>query len=88
MKRKYIPFHHILEEIGNTLSSLRVKKGYDTVKSFAQTYKLPPIQYWRIEKGKANITLRSLQRLVAIHGLGLEDFFCMLKDHLHPTKHR
>jgi hypothetical protein len=33
------------------------------------------VQYWRIEKGKSNLTLRSLYNLLEIHGIDLKDFF-------------
>jgi transcriptional regulator with XRE-family HTH domain len=65
-----------LEHIGSKLSDLRIKKGYNTIKEFAEDYKLPLIQYWKIEKGKSNITLKSLTSLLAIHQLTIEDFFC------------
>jgi hypothetical protein len=67
-----------LKQIGAGLSELRKKKGYDTIRDFAKAYKLPEIQYWRIENGKTNLTLKSLTRLLKIHKLTLEDFFCRL----------
>jgi transcriptional regulator with XRE-family HTH domain len=70
----------VLNRIGLALSELRIRKGYDNIKEFARAYNLPLIQYWRIEKGKANVTINSLIKLLAIHQLGLEDFFCWLKD--------
>lgn len=73
-------FKNILAHVGNQLADLRVKKGYPTIKSFAQKYDLPEIQYWRIERGKANITLKSLSRILNIHRLSLHDFFCMLNE--------
>jgi transcriptional regulator with XRE-family HTH domain len=66
----------VLEEVGQKLSDLRKKKGYTTLKEFAMDYKLPLIQYWRIEKGKTNFTLRTLLGLLAIHKLSLDKFFC------------
>ena len=66
----------VLEQIGTKLRDLREKKGYDSIKEFANDYDLPMIQYWRIEKGKANLTLKSLNKLLAIHSLSMEDFFC------------
>jgi transcriptional regulator with XRE-family HTH domain len=66
----------ILEQIGIKLRQLREEKGYDSIKEFALDHDLPMIQYWRIEKGKANLTLKSLYRLLAIHSLSVEDFFC------------
>lgn len=60
------------------LSSLRQMKGYTTVKEFANRYKLPEIQYWRIERGKANLTLKSLERILDIHKISVQDFFCIM----------
>jgi hypothetical protein len=72
-------FKHLLEKIGNSLSELRVSKGYTSLKDFADKHDLPLIQYWRMEKGKANLTLKSLARIVSIHSLTLQDFFCELE---------
>jgi hypothetical protein len=74
------PLSEILARIGEGLSELRMQKGYASVKDFANDHKLPMIQYWRIEKGKANLTLKSLVKLLAIHRLAIEDFFCWLRD--------
>lgn len=73
-------FKNVLVHVGNQLAYLRVKKGYPTIKSFAQKYDLPEIQYWRIERGKANITLKSLSRILNIHRLTLNEFFCMINE--------
>jgi transcriptional regulator with XRE-family HTH domain len=73
-------FKNLLLKTGTRLAQLRVKKGFPTIKAFAQRYDLPEIQYWRIEKGKANITLKSLTRILSIHNLSLQDFFCLLDD--------
>jgi transcriptional regulator with XRE-family HTH domain len=66
----------LLKGIGDQLAALREKKGYTTIKQFAKHYKLPAIQYWRIERGKANLTIKSLGRILAIHKVSFEDFFC------------
>lgn len=63
------------KELGLKLSELRIKKGYHTQVEFANAYKLPPVQYWRLENGKANITLRSLHRLATIHDIKVSDLF-------------
>ena len=73
-------FKNILAQVGNQLADLRVKKGYPTIKSFAQKHHLPEIQYWRIERGKANVTLKSLSRILSIHRVSLQDFFCLLDE--------
>ena len=66
----------VLEDVGQRLSDLRKKKGYTTLKEFAMDYELPLIQYWRIENGKTNFTLKTLLGLLAIHRLSLDEFFC------------
>ncbi|MEX2234198.1 MAG: helix-turn-helix transcriptional regulator [Cyclobacteriaceae bacterium] len=73
-------YKNILITVGDRLADLRMKKGYTTIKSFAQHYDLPEIQYWRMEKGKANITLKSLSRILNIHRLSLQDFFCLISE--------
>jgi transcriptional regulator with XRE-family HTH domain len=73
-------FKQLLVHIGGRLAELRAKKGYTTIKSFTERYDLPEIQYWRIEKGKANITLKSLNRILHIHRLTLHEFFCLIQD--------
>ncbi len=71
-------FKKSLVNLGITLSELRKKKGFSTIKEFAYRYDLPEIQYWRMEKGKANITLKSLVKILSIHNISLQDFFCMI----------
>jgi transcriptional regulator with XRE-family HTH domain len=69
-----------LERIGAKLTELRKQKGYSSHEDFAYDYDIPRVQYWRIEKGKTNLTIRSLCKLLAIHKLTVEEFFCSLKD--------
>ena len=71
-------FQNILAAVGERLAELRIKKGFSTIKEFTERYDLPEIQYWRIEKGKANITLKSLSRILDIHRLRVHDFSCFI----------
>jgi transcriptional regulator with XRE-family HTH domain len=73
-------FNTTLAVIGERLAELRVKKGFSTIKEFTQRYDLPEIQYWRMEKGKANITLKSLVKILTIHKVSLQDFFCLIGE--------
>jgi transcriptional regulator with XRE-family HTH domain len=73
-------FDQLKGDIGHALAELRMQKGYDSIKDFTNDFGLPMIQYWRIEKGKANVTLKSLYKLLAIHSLSLQDFFCYIND--------
>ena len=68
-----------LELIGKKLIDLRKKKGYTSHAEFASAFGLPRIQYWRMEKGKANVTLKSLGRVLHIHGLTLEELFMQIR---------
>jgi transcriptional regulator with XRE-family HTH domain len=72
------PLKNTLERIGTKLTDLRKQKGYSSHEDFAYDYDIPRVQYWRIEKGKTNMTIKSLSRLLAIHKLTLEEFFCLL----------
>jgi hypothetical protein len=73
-------FKNTLAVVGAHLQDLRVKKGFPTAKSFTERHNLPEIQYWRMENGKANITLKSLYKILSIHNVSLQDFFCMVMD--------
>jgi transcriptional regulator with XRE-family HTH domain len=73
-------FQNMLYSVGTSLSALRIKKGYATIREFAEHYDLPEIQYWRIEKGKTNITLKSLSRILKIHRVSIQDFFCLMDE--------
>jgi transcriptional regulator with XRE-family HTH domain len=64
-----------LEKVGLKLKKLRIRKGYTSSESFAYDNDLPRVHYWRIEKGKVNLTLRSLIRILAIHKITIEEFF-------------
>lgn len=65
----------ILKEIGLRLRYLRLKKNYKSYESFAIDNNLSRMQYWRIEKGLTNITVRSLNTLLTIHNITIEEFF-------------
>ena len=71
-------FQVMLAAVGLRLAELRMQKGYSTIKEFTEHYDLPEIQYWRIEKGKSNITLKSLSRILKIHRVSIQDFFCLI----------
>jgi hypothetical protein len=63
----------LLKKVGNRLKELRIKKGFTSYEEFAWSFDLDRKQYWRIENG-ANITLKSLLRILSIHQISLEDF--------------
>ncbi len=65
----------VLGEIGERLKKLRIAKGYTSYETFAVDHDLSRMQYWRMEKGTANLTIKSLKKLTDIHGISLEEFF-------------
>ncbi len=67
--------HIILLNIGTKLAQLRKKNGYKSYESFAVENNLSRMQYWRIEKGKTNLTIKSLSRILDIHKVPIEEFF-------------
>lgn len=71
-----------LRNVGNSLAKLRLEKGYQSVRAFASKYDLPEIHYWRMEHGKTNITLKSLTRILQIHKLSLQEFFCQVSTNV------
>ncbi len=68
-------FEKLLPEIGNRLIRLRIISGHTSYETFAGENHLSRMQYWRIEKGKTNITIKSLLRILEIHNVSVEDFF-------------
>jgi transcriptional regulator with XRE-family HTH domain len=73
-----ILFNGLLTAIGNKLTELRKQKGYSSHESFAFDNDLPRVQYWRLEKGKSNFTIKTLTRVLAIHDISLDEFFASL----------
>jgi Helix-turn-helix. len=65
----------ILIKIGERLRMLRKRKGYTSYESFAFDHDIPRMQYWRLEKGKTNITVKSLEKILKIHEVSFKDFF-------------
>ncbi len=67
-----------LQSIGSKLAELRIKKGYQSQVQFSNDHGLSHIQYWRMEKGAANLTFKSLNKVLSIHGMTIEQFFEMM----------
>ena len=60
--------------LGSKIKELRIKAGYNSYETFAHDHDLDRKQYWRIENG-ANITIRSLIKILHLHNKTLKDFF-------------
>lgn len=72
------PLANILHRIGLRLTELRKKKGYKSHETFSYDFNIPRMQYWRMENGKTNLTIKSLLKVLSIHKISLEDFFKQL----------
>lgn len=68
-----------LLQIGQRLEELRKQAGYSSYETFAYDNELPRMQYWRMEKGKVNITIKSLVRILYIHQVSVNEFFSSIK---------
>jgi transcriptional regulator with XRE-family HTH domain len=68
----------LLKRIGLKLTELRKQKGYTSHEDFAYDHNIPRVQYWRLEKGQTNVTMKSLIKLLAIHKVTVEEFFSTL----------
>ena len=64
----------MLAGVGKKIKELRISAGYSSYETFAHDYDLDRKQYWRIENG-ANLTLRTLKKILSIHQMSLADFF-------------
>lgn len=60
--------------ISERLKGLRKEAGYTSYETFALDHGLDRKQYWRLEAG-ANITIKTLIKILAIHKKDLSVFF-------------
>ena len=60
-------------EVSQKIKDLRVKRGYTSAENFAYDNELNRVQYWRVESG-ANVTLKTLLKILDIHKISLEEF--------------
>jgi transcriptional regulator with XRE-family HTH domain len=64
-----------LKKIGDKLKRIRINNGYTSYEKFAIENEISRMQYWRIEEGKTNLTIRSLIAILNIHKITMEKFF-------------
>jgi hypothetical protein len=74
------------EAIARVFINLRKEKGYSSYEAFAFDHDLPRAQYWRVETGRHNLTLRTLMRLLIIHKLTLSEFIDLVSIELTHNK--
>jgi transcriptional regulator with XRE-family HTH domain len=65
----------ILKNIGLRLQKLRESKGFTSYERFAIEHEISRMHYWQIEKGKINLTIKTLSKYLEIHEISIETFF-------------
>ena len=63
-----------IDKVATKIKQLRKEKGFSSFEAFANEYDLDRVQYWRVESG-ANITLKTLFKILEIHNITPSDFF-------------
>jgi transcriptional regulator with XRE-family HTH domain len=64
-----------LTKIGERLKFFRIKKGYTNHETFANDLDMTRSQYWEYEKGKKNITIFTLNKILLKLNISLSEFF-------------
>ena len=64
-----------LEKIGERLKEIRKQQGYDNYEKFAYENDIPRAQYGRYERGKSDLRLSSLLKILNAFDMSLEEFF-------------
>jgi transcriptional regulator with XRE-family HTH domain len=62
----------ILKAVGDRLKQIRIQKGYSSYETFALDHDLGRMQYWRLDKGEANLTMKTLLKILQIHQMSLQ----------------
>ena len=68
----------VLAAIGKRTRELRIESGSKNYEGFAFDRDLPRAQYWRVERGKYNITIRTLVAVLHEHDMTLKEFVASL----------
>lgn len=68
-------FDQLMTRIAKRLKKLRVDAGYSSYENFAWDNGINRMQYWKMEKGETNFTMKSLHRVLKAHKVNLAEFF-------------
>ena len=85
MKEEDILFQQFVSRVARIFKDLRKQRGHPSYESFAFEHDFPRAQYWRVEDGKSNLTLRTIARLLAIHNLTIDEFAWLLANDQQQT---
>ena len=70
----------VLGKIGERLKELRVENGWSSHENFAFDNEMSRAHYWKIERGKTNVTIKTLMKILNVHKVSIVDFFAGLED--------
>jgi DNA-binding XRE family transcriptional regulator len=76
--KKDIPnteFDTLMIQVANKLKELRINAGYSSYENFAWDNNINRMQYWKMEKGETNFTMKSLHKILSAHKLSIAEFF-------------
>ena len=74
MKKENMYLEQQLQNFGERLKQIRKEKGYSNYEHFAYQHGFNRVQYGRYENG-ANISLKTLFKLMKAFDMSLEEFF-------------
>jgi transcriptional regulator with XRE-family HTH domain len=67
--------HYIHHKISGKFRKLRLAAGYKSSEKFAEQCGLHKATYGRLEKGKHNPTLETINKVLEVHKISLKEFF-------------
>lgn len=68
-------FDTLIQKIADKLKVLRTEAGYTSYENFAWDNGINRMQYWKMEKGETNFTMKSLHKVLEAHKMSLSEFF-------------
>jgi transcriptional regulator with XRE-family HTH domain len=73
-------FEVFLQKVGARMRQLRIEKGYTNYEHFAYDHNIGRAQYGKYEKGRDDLRLSSLYRVLSEMGISFEDFFAPISN--------
>lgn len=73
-----ILYQQLTNRVANIFKDLRKQSGFSSYETFAFDNEFPRAQYWRVENGRSNLTLRTIAKLLALHNRSIDEFAALL----------
>ncbi|WP_299207413.1 helix-turn-helix transcriptional regulator [uncultured Dokdonia sp.] len=68
-------FNTLMIQVADKLKELRINAGYTSYENFAWDNNINRMQYWKMEKGETNFTMKSLHKILQAHKMSVTEFF-------------